>query len=286
MPVGMKDAQSVWFEGKLYVGGGTAKTIKDSAKLYIYTPNEDSWVSIDTPVYNFALCIYESTIALIGGRIYDEDKPASGHVTNMVYMLRKSTTSWVTCNSMMKVRRCGASAISINDFLIVSGGECETSCLTVEVLCGNEWLSIKLPNDLNSSDVKMVQFKDDVYLMSKVAVYHFSVSSLNDQEILASDSSIWKRLPNLPKLAAGGSPVVFGCNLFVHNGGILYAYSPYNQSWIRVQDVPNSQLYRACVAVIASRELVIIGGVSSTTEDASDKVSKASIEGNLKVYCD
>ena len=67
----MNDAQAVWLDDKLYLGGGwSSKEIRDDARLYIYIPTTDMWRIINTPVQWFALVSYHSHLVLVGGREY------------------------------------------------------------------------------------------------------------------------------------------------------------------------------------------------------------------------
>ena len=64
-------AHAVWLKDKVYVGGGvTFGSRRDHARLYIYSPATDTWTTLDTPVYRFALATYHSQLVLVSGLEY------------------------------------------------------------------------------------------------------------------------------------------------------------------------------------------------------------------------
>ena len=72
-PVNVGDARAVWLKDKvyMYVGGGvTSGSLRDRARLYIYTPATNEWTILDTPVYYFTLTTYHSQLVLVGGMEY------------------------------------------------------------------------------------------------------------------------------------------------------------------------------------------------------------------------
>ena len=278
----MKDCQVVSFKGKVYVGGGTAATdSNDPARLYVYSPKDNTWDSMNTPVSHFALAIYKSKIVLVGGRVcYGENK----QITNKVWVMPdKGFGRWkheIIPN--MKLQRFGASAVSIDDILIVTGGENETSALGIEIYDGKKWWNVNRPSDLCGSDVKIVLHEGDCYLFGGRhgrSVFSAKLASLIATCKMGDELHVsWRQMPNIPKQVAGGYPTVFGNTVVIQNGGVLYAYSPHTCDWVYVQNIPNGNLF--CTGVTSSsRELMIIGGVSAETKVASSKVVKASIDG-------
>ena len=87
LPVGMSNAQAVWLWDKLYVGGGgTSESVRDAARLYIYTPTTDTWSHINTRVSWFALITYHSQLVLVGGGNFVGEE-RYGPVTNKLWTL-------------------------------------------------------------------------------------------------------------------------------------------------------------------------------------------------------
>ena len=86
----MYDATSVWHKDKLYVGGWISGGNKDDARLYIYSPATDTWTTLDTPVYFFALTTYHSQLVLVGGKMCGQ----GGKCTNKLWMLNDGQLQW------------------------------------------------------------------------------------------------------------------------------------------------------------------------------------------------
>ena len=117
----MSNAQAVWLGDKLYVGGGkTSGNRKDDrARLYIYTPTTGTWNNIDTPVYYFALIIYHSQLALVGGVEYF-GQGRYGSVTNKLWTL---TEQWREILLPMTTKHQWASAVEFANNVLVAGGK-------------------------------------------------------------------------------------------------------------------------------------------------------------------
>lgn len=295
----MKDAQAVRFEGKLYVGGGTAMKRRDSAKIYVYTPAKDSWHSAELPVSHFALAVYRSQIVLVGGRFYcgeEEDGP----ITNQIFVLPKMEYGQCKVLCEMKFQRCGACATSIESrsesILIITGGEQEASATCIEIFNGKSWFNLSRPSDLCDTNVAVFLHNGDCYLWGGkdgISVFSAPLASLEaiwkPQNISNVDeiSISWRKLPSFPKQVIGGCLTAFGSRLLVQNGGIFYAYSPYTCLWVHVLNIPTcfEQLYYSCVVVLSTGDLMMIGGVSSVSQaEIANTVIKASVDvGMFKI---
>ena len=281
LPIGMKDSQAVWFKGKLYLGGGTTTSQADSVKLYIYSPDTNTWGSMNTPVSHFALAVYQSQIVLVGGKKYGGEN--SSQMTNNVRVMTDELNSQWKMDIIphMSFQRSGAVAVSIDSTLIVTGGEHELSALNIEIYDGRVWQNIDRPSDLRGSDVKMVLHEFDCYFFGGRhgrSVFSANLSSLITSCKMGGDceEDLWRQVPDIPEQVAGGCPTVFGCRLVVENGGILYAYSPNTQVWVHMPKMPNEDVYNACI-VCSNRELMVIGGLSAKTNVVSKQVAKVSI---------
>lgn len=287
----MKDAQAVCFEGKLYVGSGTAMKRRDSAKIYVYTPAKDSWHSAEIPVSHFALAVYHSQIVLVGGRFYcGEGK--DGPITNQILVLPKMEYGQCKVLCEMKFQRCGAYATSIESrsesILIITGGEQEASATCIEIFNGKSWFNLSRPSDLCGTNVAVFLHNGDFYLWGGKdgrSVFSAPLASLEaiwkPQNISSVDEIPWKKLPSFPKQVIGGCLTAFGSRLLVQNGGIFYAYSPYTRSWVHVLNVPTcfGQLYNSCVVVLSAGDLMMIGGVLSVSQaEIANTVIKASVD--------
>ena len=68
LPVGMTDAQAVYLNETLFIGGGwTSGTYKDDARLYSFRPGgDDTWAVTDSPTFWYALTEHDSQLLLVG----------------------------------------------------------------------------------------------------------------------------------------------------------------------------------------------------------------------------
>ena len=289
----MIDAQAVWLGDKLYVGGGwttlTSGNYRDKARLYIYTPTTDTWSHIDTPVYYFALVIYQSQLVLVGGRKF-LGEGRDGPVTNILWTLTERG-QWRETLPPMRTKRRGASAVEFAGNILVAGGRDDEGRYTdiVEVYNSHhgDWAKAHcLPKACY--DMKSTVLNGHWYLMGGLGqgkkVYYASLDSLvaSCQPSEKPLPSVWKRLPDVPR--EHSSIAVFGNRLIAVGGGAfpspsssVHAYSPYNQSWVHVGDMPVG-LRSTCTAVLPTGELMVVGGLLESF------VHKASFNGNKSIY--
>ena len=286
----MKDTQAVWFKEKLCVGGGTAETQTDSAKLYIYSMDNSEWSLTSTPVTDFALAVYQSRIVLAGGKeCFCEN---SSRITNKVWVMAdEQISSWKTdIIPHMKLQRSGAVATGIDSVLIVAGGEHESSVLYIEIYDESMWWNIKQPSDLVGNDVKMALHDGDCYLMGGRhgrSVFSASLVSLIRGSKVGDDHednlSVWRQIPDVPEQVASGCPAVFGSRLVIQNGGILCAFCPGTEVWVFVLNTLNEDIYFASV-IGSNSELMVIGGVSADTNVFSKQIIQVSLNCECTYY--
>ena len=182
--MGITDAQAIWLEDKIYVGGGITPGIsRTDARLYIYTPTTDIWTVMDTPVLLFALTIYHSQLVLVGGREYVSYGPVGGLVTDKLWTLDEQNELQETLPPM-RVRRYSASAVSHGDHLLVAGGVSDNTRLSldvVEVYSDHNWSSAQ-PLPIPSFRMKSTVLDGHWYLMGGekqgTEVYYASLDSL------------------------------------------------------------------------------------------------------------
>ena len=284
----MIDAQAVWYKGKLYVGGGKAVKPRDSARLYVYTPQSDSWSSFSTPVSQFALAVYNSQLVLVGGRKYNSAEDKLGPATSEILVVPNMGLGRCNLFSKMTHERCGGCAIAIGDILIVTGGEEESSVQDVEIYDGKSWYTIKRPLNLLGGDMKILIYNDSCYLLggrSGRVVFCISLASLKAickvGSMYDGDPLVWKRLPDVPEEVAGGCLTTLGNRLLVLNGGMLHAFSPYTYSWVHIQAISYSPLYCMCVVISSTGEMMLLGGKSSPSGTIANTVIKASFDNGM-----
>ena len=274
-----RDAQVVWLKDKVYVGGGgTSGSRRDDARLYIYTPATDTWTTLDTPVYYFALTTYHSQLVLVGGREY-----VSGSRTNKLWTLSEDGQWQETLPPMPTPCGTNASAVSHGDHLLVISDDYPTN--KVYVYNGHHWASAQHPPQWLHF-VKSTVFNDHWYLMGRGGiVYSASLDSLLascQPSETSQPSSVWERLTDVP--TGPCSPAVFGTRLVAVVGGgssstatSLYVYSPLTEDWeyVIMEDAPPTPSgVVPCAVVLPSNELMVVRG---------DKAFKATLISKFRI---
>ena len=259
------NAQAVWLNGKIYVGGGTTSlTFRDDARLYIYTPKSDTWDILDTPVYHFGLTTYHSQLVLVGGVEY-----VSGLPTNKLWTLSEHD-QWQEILPPMPKACDGASAVSRGDHLLVIRDIYADD--KVYVYNGHQWASAQQPPEWLLS-IKSTVVNNHWYLMGELFlsqntyVYFASldgvIASCQPSETSPA-STLWKKLTYVP--GRPYYPAVFGKRLIAVAGGkglpiSLYAYSSFTESWVHMGDAPGSIVScTPCTLVLPSNELMVVTG--------------------------
>ena len=259
LPVEVYNAQAVFLDGTLHVGGSFAERgLRDNARLYSCKPGGDgSWTATDTPTYCYALTTYDSHLLLVGGREYP-----SKQITNKIYTMVDGEFKELL--PPMKEKMFSASAVSSGSVLAVAGGHGDSGPLSsVEVYNNGQWTSGQsLPDACYSMQSvfhgdKWILFRGD---RQGTEVYCVSLQSL----VSGTEQSPWETLPDVP-FPISAIAVVDGRILSI--GGVdyrnltssIYAYSPDTQSWIHVGDLP-MPLHSTCAIVVPSGELIVLGG--------------------------
>ena len=256
------NVQALWLKDKVYLGGTVpSDSIRDDIKLYIFTPATDTWTTLDTPVYHFALTTYHSQLVLIGGVEY-----VSLSRTDKLWTLSEDG-QWQETLPPMPAPCTLASAVSHEDHLLVISDNHPNN--KVYVYNGHHWANAQHPPQRLTS-VKSTLFNGHWYLMGGPFITRIYSASLDS--LLASETSqplsVWKRLTDIPTRSA--YPVVFGNRLIaVENGSLsftisLYAYSSFAQSWVHMGNAPFKMTdVASCAVVLPSKELMIMRGHSA-----------------------
>ena len=264
----MWDAQAVSLGKKLYIGGGMTDSARGNCgELYVYLPDKDSWEVMDSPVFWFALAAYRSQLVLVGG-VEANDDSENDNITGKIWTLCEDNQKpWHTILPPMgSPRRCNASAVGHEKYLLVAGGnDLERSFDTVEVYDGSKWMETHpLPHPCVS--MKSTVFKGHWYLMGGYhqgrEVYYASLDDLVESCHLGGATlSSWNQLPDV--FFEYSSPAIFGRRLVAIGGQgsqAVYAYSPASRSWVAVGEMPINGISNTCAAVVHSGELTVIGG--------------------------
>ena len=226
-------------------------------KLYVYTPSDDTWDEVDTPVFKFALTTFHSHLVLVGGL-------KSVPVLHEAAVVLPSNTLWnLPSNDVggasywegefppMPTSRYSASAVGLQDHLIVAGGVGDHWLDAVEVYdsCLNIWSSAQ-PLPKTSYNMKSAIHDGCWYLMGGdlqgKELFYTSLDALVHHSDASQNTSIWVSTLNSPHMHS--SLVVFGNQLMSIGGedakSSIYAYQQKDQSWhfkgIMLTDVQNA----------------------------------------------
>ena len=263
LPVGMNNAQAVFLDGTLHVGGGdTEGSERGHARLYSCKPGGDgSWTATDTPTYWYALTTYDSRLVLVGGCT----EYPSEQTTNKVYTMIDG--QFYEKLPPMKEKRRFSCAVSCGSVLVVAGGLGGA---------GRQWLASESVDVYNDGEWTCRQsLPEKCYLMKSVLcgdkliliggleqgtkVYCISLQSL----VSGTEQSPWEILPDVPfefsSAAVFGSRILsIGGDDFDHPTSSIHAYSPDTQSWLHVGRLP-APLDSTCSIVVPAGELTVIG---------------------------
>ena len=253
-------AQSVCLKDKVYVRQGynpyhySVSDIgqRSTARLYIYALATDTWGTLDTPVYNFALTTYCSKLVLVGGREYVGEK-VEGRPSNKLWTLNVDG-EWEETLPPMETACIDAYAVSHRGHLLIMDHDCNE----VHVYNNRHWSKAQyLPEKLKR--VKSIVFKGDLYVINDERfesgkVYYTSLDSL----IASSQSSETSQTSTCLNRVC---PAMLGERIVVFGDNDIHAYSPLKQSWVEVAEKSKFFTYASInVMNLSSNELIVFSG--------------------------
>ena len=265
MPVRIKNAQAVVLGNKVYIGGGSMNPSPQS-RLLIYDFTKDSWDIIDAPTEWYALTSYHSKLVLVGGR-----DPNTKEATNQLWVLNEHNQLTQPLPPMT-TKRYHASAVSVGDHLIVAGGQDGSHVCPldeVEMYDGHWWRKIEslpkacwwMTSTLHEGNWYLAGGRGQ-----SNEVYQTSLESLIATSEGAGQTSVWKKLPDVP--LEHSATTILGDKLITVGGGnplgsAIHAYSPKTDSWVQVGDLPVA-CHSTCTVVLPTEELMVVGGESES----------------------
>lgn len=132
VPIRMKGAQTVFFNGHLYLGGGhTGSTTNDSIVLR-YHPQSTTWEQLPlSPMKWFGMAVFNQQLVLVGGKeIGCKDYKA----TNKIATWDEHNCCWKLVLPPMTFVRLSPVVYGYKNYLIVAGGEKGSLDYSFEVL--------------------------------------------------------------------------------------------------------------------------------------------------------
>ena len=244
-----REAQSVYLKNKVYICSGSLEYgSRKEAVLYSYAPATDTWQTIATPVYDFALTTYHSRLVLVGGNNRDD-----GERSTKLWTLSEDG-QWQETLPPMETACVDTSAVSHGDHLLVIDGDRKE----VNVYNGHYWAKAKgLPEKLHG--IKSTLFNSDLYVAGWREVYSASLDSLIascQPSETSQPYSVWNKLPGIPEGYL--CPVAFGGRLVSVQTSAIYAYNPSDRTWMIAGETPGYFSLVSCATVLPRNELIVI----------------------------
>ena len=189
MPERMRHAKSAMLGDKVCVGGGITPNTSTASNIYIY--DFIAWKTVKSPTRRSALTTYQERLVLVGGR-----DPSTGTPTNKLWMMDNEQT-WTQPLPLMPTPRWGASAVTVQNNLIVAGGKGTVGAEldVVEVFDGQQWATAQ-PLPRGCYDMKSAIHNGNWYLIGgRGQVFCASLESLVASAQSKVTGSVWKTLP-------------------------------------------------------------------------------------------
>ena len=277
------------FRGAAVVDGGVAYFMNWNGQTYSYNSTDKKWSELPKyPYQRGSLAVVNSQLTAIGGR--------DNTYTNKLLTLREGRLrrSWSEVFPPMPTKRCGTTAVTSKEHLIVAGGATGPFCAdrinTVEVmdtktLVWSTVASLPRPYDMTSTTI----CGDHLYMLGGEDDKDKTKSALTCSltELLqssSSSSSVWHRVADIPACRSTCAAVngqllaVGGCDEDYKETAAIHKYNPTTNSWNHISNMPTAR-YHCLVAVLPTNEMMAVGGrISGVTFGTyTDKVEIASI---------
>ena len=280
LPVGMSNAQAVVLGNKVYVGGGKTPTYATDYNIYSCDFTGDiTWKTLKSPTSRSTLTTYQERLVLVGG--WD---PSTATPTNQLWV-RKDDETWTQPLPPMPTPRYGASAVSIEQHLVVAGGRLGRGYSNVvDVYNGQQWVTTD-PLPKCCYDMKSTLHDGFLYLMGGYpqgkSVFQCSVQAIIEQATPhPPKQSTWNTIRDAPyyycSVATFGGTLVAVGSWDYGPKNFLYMYDPLTQSWVHAGKMPVA-VGSTCTVTLPSGEMMVIGGRTKDTA-RSPLVYKASLE--------
>ena len=245
--------------------------------IYAYATQEDRWTRIKPCGQgNFAMAVVNDKLTTIGGQL-------GSNTTNTLLCLSRtqSVTKWEQLLPPMPSARFRPAAVTTPTHLIVAGGIQRETLATVEVLqLGSlQWsTATNLPRTIESPNLTVCG--DTLYFCKSNTMYVCSVEELLKSCKPASANNTdhvsigkWTKLPDVPSRDGASLTTLRGQVLAVGGSdatgnptGTIHTYGKRSNSWSVIGEMPTPQ-YSTLVAVLASNELVVVGGEKRKLSD-------------------
>ena len=238
---------------------------------YIEAEEGPQWRTIVAPTIVFGIAAVDNQLIIAGGL-----DPNTKGPSDQVFVLDGDKKTWTQPFPAMPTARGLPSAIGYKRWLVVAGGalthDCKKLVNVVEVLdtSSKQWYKASpLPSPTFRPSLAIVQ--DTLYIVDKTSgAYQIFIPTLISNAISPaqatdnkSDPTEWQALPDaLTRLPA---LVSFHGNLLAVGAGntpssTIAMYLPHLQQWQKVAELLTPRGGCACCFVLATKELMVIGG--------------------------
>ena len=289
MPFGMRHAQSVVVQKRVYVGGGNAGMLMRDRNDYTvmeYDIASIGWNKLPYTACGFAMTAVNNQLVLVGGW----EHPL-GPYSKVLGVWRAESKEWTHPYPDMSTARSHCSAVVYNEWLAVAGGFGHAGgvpggkmakLLSVEVMnTGTKQWYAAPPTPTPWGGMKTAIVGDTWYFMGDYTdasrksineVYSVSlpalVPQLHPQDSRGRDKhQVWKEIPGLPitrstPLSINGSLLaVGGMDKGDTSVTAIHLYQPDTGQWVKVGDLPNPR-YSCTCAMVAEKAIFVAGGWS------------------------
>ena len=266
---------------KVYVGGGNTTIYAAHHDDYIvmeYDTLSGKWSML--PPYracDFGMAKINNQLVLVGG--YEQDSKIK-----LLGAWRAESKEWTHPYPEMPTARSHCSAVTYNQWLVVTGGrsEQENYLSSVEIMdtINKQWYTGP-PTPTAWTNMKTATVGDTCYFMGGYTsekgecigtvtnkVYSVSLSALtsqllNPKSVTKGKGQIWKEVSELQvfrstPLSINGSLLALG-GWKGHAVTAIHLYQPETGEWVKVGDLPPQ--HDECTSVmISDREILVAGG--------------------------
>ena len=258
-----------------------------SCEVYAYTTSISTWTRLpDSPTQCCPSAITNGLLTLVGGL-------HGGSATNQLFSLSGEgfDRRWTEILPRMPTKRYSSTALSAGTLLIVAGGLngfwTENQLQAVEVLNTEtlQWsAAANLPQPRTCPPGAVCG--NHVYILSRSTtgpklMYMCSISDLIQSCGSRHRADVWNRVTAPPVTATTCVSIndqlvaIGGADSNRKPSTAIYIYDPTSDSWEIINHMVTPRI-NCCAAVLASNQLVIVGG--RTESGKSDSVEIATVE--------
>ena len=274
--------QSVVVQGRVYFGGGYCSVRNRKYVVMEYESDSGRWGTL--PPYTtrgFGMTAIHNQLVLVGGWLRDASCSKS------LGVWRAQDKKWTHPYPDMPTARSEPSAITYSEWLVVTGGNYDSSSVEVMNTTSNQWFTAA-PAPTRVFSMRTALVGDMWYLMGgTVGIWHSDmVYSVSLPALISQINSkntreeIWKEISGLGH--TGSSPLSISGSLLALGGmnvkdrktvTAIQHYRPETGEWVKVGDLPYPRRDCTCTRITEGEILVAGGWDCSSKSRSTDLVS-------------